>query len=102
MVSQETSCTEIDNTFQLFAQNCRDAFDFTLLFEQSILGLLPLALLLLVSPFRIFYLLPRRKKVNQSLLLPLKIVSLSSKYSMLELGSLRLITHIVYRRHMRV
>lgn len=79
MTSQGLSCSEIDNSFQISAQNCRDAFDFTLLFEQSVLGLLPLALLLLVSPFRIFHLIPRRKKVNQSILLPLKIVSLRAE-----------------------
>ncbi|GAM36282.1 vacuolar glutathione S-conjugate transporter [Talaromyces pinophilus] len=38
---------------------CRDGFDFTLLFEQSILSILPAAIILIASPFRIKYLLSK-------------------------------------------
>lgn len=78
MASPEISCPEIDNTFQLYAEHCRDGFDFTLIFEQTIFGLLPLGLLLLISPFRILHLLPQCKKVYQSLLLSFKIVGFPS------------------------
>lgn len=45
-------CTEIDNTVQLYAQECRGGFDFPLLFEESILVLLPIALAVLIAAAR--------------------------------------------------
>lgn len=49
-----------DNVFgPAVGAGCRDGFDFTLLFEQSILSILPATILLIVSPFRIRYLLSR-------------------------------------------
>jgi ATP-binding cassette subfamily C (CFTR/MRP) protein 1 len=41
-------CTRIDNTVQLHT-DCRGGFDFTLLFEESILILLPIALAVLIA-----------------------------------------------------
>lgn len=74
MASQHLSCQEIDNTFHLHALYCRGGFDFTLLFEESILTLLPLCLFLIISPLRIVYLLRKRRKVIKAVLLPVKIV----------------------------
>ena len=45
-------CTTIDNTVQLHAGECRGGFDFTLLFEESILILLPIALAILIAALR--------------------------------------------------
>jgi uncharacterized membrane protein len=45
-------CTSIDNTVQLYAGQCRGGFDFPLLFEESILVLLPIALAVLIAAVR--------------------------------------------------
>uniref|UniRef100_A0A093VGM0 Canalicular multispecific organic anion transporter 2 n=1 Tax=Talaromyces marneffei PM1 TaxID=1077442 RepID=A0A093VGM0_TALMA len=73
MASNATQCYEIDNTFSYYAGECRGGFDFTLLFEQTILTALPLGLFVLVAPARIWYLSKKSKKTATSLLLPLKI-----------------------------
>ncbi|KAH7198229.1 P-loop containing nucleoside triphosphate hydrolase protein [Fusarium flagelliforme] len=51
-----TNCApSIDASFGPFVPpECRDGFDFTLVFEQSILVLVPASLLLIIAPFRIF------------------------------------------------
>jgi len=67
------SCS-IDATFGPHAAGCRGGFDFTLLFEECILSIIPIALILIVAPFRIHYLFKRRTKVSWSLLLPSKLV----------------------------
>ncbi|KAF4969630.1 hypothetical protein FSARC_3209 [Fusarium sarcochroum] len=56
MNSSETLCSpSLDASFGPFiGPECRDGFDFTLVFEQSILVLLPAALLLILAPFRLF------------------------------------------------
>ncbi|CAG7561621.1 unnamed protein product [Fusarium equiseti] len=53
-----TNCApSIDASFGPFVPpECRDGFDFTLVFEQSILVLIPASLLLIIAPFRIFLL----------------------------------------------
>lgn len=68
------SCSQIDDTFGPWAGACRGGFDFTLLFEETILSLLPLGLLLLVVPPRISYLIKRNIKVDQSRLPLFKLV----------------------------
>jgi ATP-binding cassette subfamily C (CFTR/MRP) protein 1 len=50
-------CIAIDNIVQLHAGECRGGFDFTLLFEESILVLLPIALAVLLAAFRLTTLL---------------------------------------------
>lgn len=67
-------CARLDDTFGPHATDCRGDFDFTLLFEESILCLLPLTLLLIVAPFRILYLFKKDRKVVPSPLLSLKLV----------------------------
>lgn len=42
-------CTSIDNTVRLYAGHCRGGFDFPLLFEESILILLPISLAILIA-----------------------------------------------------
>ena len=68
------SCKQIDDTFGPYAGACRGGFDFTLLFEESILSILPLALLLIIVPFRISYLVRRTIKVDPSSWLASKLV----------------------------
>jgi len=76
-------CTAIDNNVQLHAGECRGGFDFTLLFEESILILLPISLAVLIAALR-FTTLLRSPVTTASLLLGVtKIVS--------RLDSLRLI-----------
>ena len=70
-----TSCADIDNTFGPHAGYCRGGFDFTLLFEEGILTLLPVAIFLIAAPARIYYLLGKQSKVIGSSLLILKLVS---------------------------
>ena len=69
-----SSCVPIDNSFGPRAGQCRGGFDFTLLFEESILTIPLVVLLLLVTPFRLLYLLRRRPKVEGSALLYWKLV----------------------------
>ncbi|KAF5252095.1 hypothetical protein FANTH_2843 [Fusarium anthophilum] len=56
--SFENLCTSsVDASFGPFVgPECRDGFDFTLVFEQSILVLFPAALLLILAPIRLFHL----------------------------------------------
>jgi len=72
------SCALVDNTFGPWAgEHCRGGFDFTFLFEEAILSLTPLVLLLCYVPFRIFYLWRKQTMVSKSFLLPVKLVSQS-------------------------
>jgi hypothetical protein len=57
-------CSRVDDSFGPHAGECRGGFDFTLLFEETILTLLPVGLLLVVIPPRAWYLLKRAKKVT--------------------------------------
>lgn len=68
------SCKLVDDTFGPSVGRCRGGFDFTLLFEESILSLLPLVLLLGIVPLRILYLFKRSLKVTGSALLLSKLV----------------------------
>ena len=64
----------LDNVFGPQVNGDSDTFDFTLLFEQSILTIGPSALLLLVFPLRIAHLYQKDIKVRPGLLLVLKLV----------------------------
>lgn len=74
MASQSSVCEHLDDTFGPHAANCRGEFDFTLLFEETILSLSPLAILLIIAPLRILHLLKKDRKVVQSPILSLKLV----------------------------
>ncbi|CAG8213587.1 unnamed protein product [Penicillium olsonii] len=69
------SCRDLDNTLRIDAGSCRGGFDFSLLFEESILQILPIALMLIVIPFRLWQLSHTRDKVTRSLLIFLKLVA---------------------------
>ena len=73
------SCPVLDDSFGPYAEHCRGGFDFTLLFQESILSILPLVLLLGIAPLRIVYLVRRSNKVGKGFILPTKLVSLSSQ-----------------------
>jgi hypothetical protein len=59
------------------ALTCRGGFDFTLLFEESILSIPLSIILLIVLPFRILQLIRQPVQVGASVLRPLKVVRLS-------------------------
>jgi hypothetical protein len=77
--SLSLDCPRIDDTFGPHAGDCRGGFDFTLLFEESILTIAPLGLLLLVLPWRIFYLFSKPIKVVWNPLIYLKTVRCISR-----------------------
>lgn len=65
-----------DNVFgPAVGAGCRDGFDFTLLFEQSMLSILPASIILIASPFRIRYLLKRGIRTRYN---PIRISKLVS------------------------
>ncbi|KAM7200841.1 hypothetical protein V8F20_005083 [Naviculisporaceae sp. PSN 640] len=59
-------CSRLDNSFGPHVGPCRGGFDFTLLFEETILIILPLGLMLLILLPRIWYLLRRERKVTSA------------------------------------
>ncbi|SPO07061.1 related to ABC multidrug transporter [Cephalotrichum gorgonifer] len=65
-------CVAIDNTWGPWAGACRWGLDFTLLFEESVFSILPSALLLLLSPVQITWLMHKNKRVEMGTLLPVK------------------------------
>ncbi|UZP45666.1 hypothetical protein NXS19_013478 [Fusarium pseudograminearum] len=71
-----TNCAaSVDASFGPFVPpECRHGFDFTLVFEQSILVLLPASLLLVIAPFRIFRLRNAPVKVTGYRLRSVKLV----------------------------
>ncbi|KAJ5714058.1 uncharacterized protein N7483_011239 [Penicillium malachiteum] len=68
-------CHDVDNTMQAWAGSCRGGFDFTLLFEETILQILPIALMIILVPFRIYQLSQKRQKVVDSWLLMSKLAA---------------------------
>lgn len=60
------SCQQVDNTLHNPPSYCRSGFDFSLLFEELILGVLPLGVVLLLIPFQVGHLLGRPRKVVAS------------------------------------
>jgi hypothetical protein len=69
------SCRELDNTLRIGTGSCRGGFDFSLLFEESILEILPIILMLIAIPVRLWHLSQKRNKVVGSFLVLLKLVS---------------------------
>jgi len=71
-----TTMASIDDDFgPFFALPGRQNFDFTLLFEDTILSILPSSILLVVVPVRIAQLWHASRKVMRSSLQTIKIVS---------------------------
>ena len=69
-----------DNDFGPAVLGCRNGFDFTLLFEQTILSLVPSLLLLLLIPFRIYQLYTTSTKTIREANVYLKFVSISTSF----------------------
>ncbi|KAL3301816.1 ABC transporter [Colletotrichum asianum] len=70
-----TSIADCEGSFGPAASVCSDRFDFTLLFEQSLLNIGPSAALLLALPLRLQQLLRQRRKVLRHPLNAAKIVT---------------------------
>ncbi|KAK2770130.1 ABC multidrug transporter [Colletotrichum kahawae] len=70
-----TAIADCEGSFGPAASACSDRFDFTLLFEQSLLNIGPSAALLLALPLRLQQLLRQRRKVLQHPLNAAKIVT---------------------------
>ena len=64
-----------DDVFGPVVSGCRQNFDFTLLFEQGILTLVPAALLLLVAPIRLLQLYKASVKTRPASVGQVKLVS---------------------------
>ncbi|KAF4215006.1 hypothetical protein CNMCM8980_008885 [Aspergillus fumigatiaffinis] len=73
--SPPLSCQQVDNTLHVPALSCRGGFDFSLLFEELILGILPLGIVLIIAPFRLYHLFRRQAKVVASWFLWAKITA---------------------------
>ena len=73
--------------------DCYDGFDLTLLFEETILAIGPLSLVLLVLPFRLHALSKADPKVRFGLLHTLKLVSV------LHIRETVFLSRIVYLRY---
>ncbi|PVH92952.1 hypothetical protein DM02DRAFT_697942, partial [Periconia macrospinosa] len=70
------NCSSVDNTIGPYAgEHCRGDFDFTLFFGEVFLSIVPLALLLVIAPFRIVYLWRKQTKVSRSSLLFMKMIT---------------------------
>ena len=64
----------VDDTFGPAVIACRGGFDFTLLFEQTILTIGPAALFLLLSPYRLWQLVKEDRKTTTQWMLWVKQV----------------------------
>lgn len=54
--------------------NCRSGFDFTLMFEETVLSIVPSTILLILVPFRLFRLYKSSTKVVHNIASYMKIV----------------------------
>jgi hypothetical protein len=70
------------------APECRDGFDFTLLFEELILTLIPLSLVSLILPLRLWQLLNQNLKVKVGSIYFLKLVCNLSDFVETDITSL--------------
>ncbi|KAG9248121.1 P-loop containing nucleoside triphosphate hydrolase protein [Calycina marina] len=86
MESIPSNCVlSADNSFGPAVKGCRDGFDFTLLFEEIALAIIPLVILLVSVPFRLFYIWRDGKRAKPGILLPIKL-SLLVVFSGLQLA----------------
>lgn len=74
MNSSSACSITVENSFGPQVAGCLGGFDFTLLFEETILSILPTALVLLFLPVRIVHLFRSDRKVYEGLLHNLKLV----------------------------
>ena len=81
IVNMATTCEPMsDDLFGPIIDGCRSNFDFTLLFEQTILSIPPSAILLLLAPARLAKLWRSQRKTFRTPLRTLKIVSTSMSH----------------------
>lgn len=80
MAEHATYCTGVDDSWKVHASTCRGGFDFTLLFEEVVLCILPIVLAIAISPFRIYGLLRTTSKIEPSKRPIYKAVCLGSDY----------------------
>ena len=73
---QSVKSTDCDSTFSSSFGVCLEEFDFTLLFEQSILSLVPSILFLLLAIFRILILSRKQPRCFKSRVLGVQLVNL--------------------------
>jgi ATP-binding cassette, subfamily C (CFTR/MRP), member 1 len=79
----QLSCPfSLDNNFGPSVNSCRRAFDFTLLFEQSILSILPSSLFILLAVCQAIYTRKNPKVVNGSVFLSVKLVRTIQTWSL--------------------
>lgn len=74
---------QADDAFgPVVSTDCRNGFDFTLLFEQTILSLVPAIAFLVASPIRIGYLSKKNVRTQSNVIRTIKLVRLleSIKY----------------------
>ncbi|KAJ5794165.1 hypothetical protein N7457_000764 [Penicillium paradoxum] len=69
------SCRDLDNTLRIDAGSCRGGFDFSLLFEETILEILPILLILITIPVRLWHLSQTQNKVVGSWLVLAKLAA---------------------------
>ncbi|KAK0120207.1 hypothetical protein ONS95_011613 [Cadophora gregata] len=69
--------TDFEDGLHLFGPASPDTFDFTPLFENTFLSIVPSALLLLIIPFRLFSLRKESRKVSRSVLQSNKLILLA-------------------------
>ncbi len=67
--------SSLEKSLDSFGPGVLDGFDFTVLFENTILSIVPSVLLLLALPFRVYFLYGRPRKVTKSFLYENKLVS---------------------------
>ena len=72
--------TSFAYSLDAFGPTIPKGFDFTLLFQDTLLSILPSAVLLLVIPFRIWSLRGKSRKVHRSLIYENKLVSCTVSY----------------------
>lgn len=75
IIMSSSNCTKIDNTFGPYAGECRGGLDFTLLFEDTILTILPLGLTIIAASLRFMFLSKEGIKVIPNLFVYIKLVS---------------------------
>ncbi|CAG5185712.1 uncharacterized protein ALTATR162_LOCUS11383 [Alternaria atra] len=72
----DRDCALTDDTFGPYAgADCRGGFDFTLLFSEVFLSIIPLSLLIAIVPYRIYRLWWKETKVSRSTLLYTKLIA---------------------------
>lgn len=77
-INMSSNASSLEYSVDTFGPTVPVAFDFTLLFEDTILSILPSALLLFVLPLRILSLRGKPRKVARSLLYENKLVCCGS------------------------